>query len=93
MTESHDLNYDMIDIRQKSTNVRSGRIPYHVISFSFSYQTSRIVYRLHCIRAWAHFHTPHLRYVPDTANVVLLTDKLLRCMHQAIETCHDAKGR
>lgn len=56
------------------------------------YQTSRIVYWLHNVRACAHFHTPYLRYIPDTANVILLTDKLFRCVHQAIETCHDAKG-
>jgi hypothetical protein len=66
----------------------------HTCHIVILYQTSlsRIVYRLHDICAWAHFHTPYLRYVPDPTNVVLLTDKLLRCMHQAIKTCHDAKG-
>ena len=58
-----------------------------------SHGTLYIVYWPHNISTWAHFHTPHLRYVSDTANVELLTNKLLRRMHQTIETRHDAKGR
>jgi hypothetical protein len=51
------------------------------------------MYWPHDIRAGAHFNTSHLRYVSNTANVVLLTNKLLCRMHQAVETRHDAKGR
>jgi hypothetical protein len=62
-------------------------ISYHIM---ISYRTLYIVYRPHSI-TWVRFHTPHLRYVSNTANVVLLTNKLLRRMHQTIETRHDAK--